>query len=177
MSQPAANPSISEITFTRSRHAQMLAMGVIACLVLGVTCLYLRSEHVLYHDPLRPPPPFWLCVLPLPIGIALGWAAWMHLRRPYLVVSRLGLEIHTLIEQDEIDHITWVEIKGVAAADEGKMLILTLNTDDESKVFISAAPIHARSRKLLMTALERIMEFRAKQVTPEAEIVGETAAP
>lgn len=164
MSPTPENQSISEITFTRSRHALILAMLALTCLLASVALCCLRWKHLLYKDQTMTPPALWLCLLPLVGFIGLGYAAWLHLRRPFLVVSRLGLEIHTLIEREEIDHITWVEIQRAEAVNKERLLVLTLNTEDENKVHITLAPIDPRARQLLMTALGRIMEFRAKQV-------------
>jgi hypothetical protein len=154
--------TVSELPFTRSRHARFWGIAAVACLVATITLFSLRWKHVLFRDTMMPPPPLWLCTLPVAGILLFSYLMWIHLRRPFLVVSRLGIEIHPLRYSETLDHITWVEIQ--AAHREQSKLVLTLNTEEKSEIHITLAPLTEKARGLLMRALEKIMAFRAQQV-------------
>ncbi len=172
-SKPA--PAFSEISFTRARHASWLLLaGLVLCLITAAAAA-LRWKHFLYKDQTTPPPPLWLVLVPLPLAVGLFVLAWMHLRRPFLVVSRLGLEIHPLIYRETIGHITWVEAAAISSTPDQGMLTVHLNTEDETGVHITLAPLTPRARQLLMTALGRIMSFRETQTATTAAQAPPTA--
>jgi hypothetical protein len=161
--EPIAQPIISELRFTRSRHATVFFALALAFFLISVVTLILRQYYYLLDPAFGFPRPTWGWILaPVPVFALLAAVGLYLLRTPFLVVSRLGIEIHPLLPREELDHITWVEIAGARLERRQSLLELTLNTEEQSKIFITLCSIHPRSYPLLEQVVARTLEYRAK---------------
>jgi hypothetical protein len=162
---PPPKSSVSELQFTRSRQAVISFALSMACLLAAVVLFLLNHNHLLYRSMTSNPPALGWAFVPLPFCALFAGIGWYHLRHPFLVVSRLGIEIHPIIPRDELDHITWVEIADADVCEFKGLLTITLNTEDKTKIYVTLKPIHPKSWPLLAEALDRIMDFRDEQAS------------
>jgi hypothetical protein len=160
---PSTNLTVSELRFTRSRQAVISLALAMACLLASVVLFLLSHNHLLYRSMTSTPPALGWAFVPLPFCVLFAGVGWYHLRHPFLVVSRLGIEIHPIIPRDHLDHITWVEIADADVCEFKGLLTITLNTEDKTKIYVTLKPIHQKSWPLLAEALDRIMDYRDQQ--------------
>lgn len=148
-----ASAMLRELRFTRSRQAVvMLAVGI-GFVLMSVALLVMNKQWENH------PPAWWWTLLPLPPACAFLWLAWQHLRRPYLVLSRIGIEIYPfLLPAQNMNLVLWQEIASAEVQQEDTMLALTLANFEDAKIFVTLRPMAERQRPLLAQAIRGVMQ-------------------
>ncbi|MBP7950258.1 MAG: hypothetical protein KA004_11425 [Verrucomicrobiales bacterium] len=151
-----------EARFTRSRHAVGMALLAVAFLAVSAGVFILHLQH------LADPPGWGWALLPLPFAIVFFWLAWHHTRKPFLVLSRLGIEIYPVFVQEKDVHLVlWTEMECAEVTADAAWLVLTLAEPGDSRVFISLKPLLPSRRPIVAGALRRVMDFKRQQEAGE----------
>ena len=154
MSPSAATP---ELRFTRSRQAVVSLAWGLGCLLLSLGLFILHFQRFTH-----PPALGWGFVPLLPAALFL-WLAWHQLRHPFLVLTRIGIEIYPFFLPARNMHLLlWQQISHSEIIAEPPQLILTRADAADAKIFITLAPLVPRQRELLHTALSGVQTNREK---------------
>ncbi len=147
---------IIELRFTRSRQAVvMMAWGVAFWLI---SVAFMATYYHNFHRQA-----WWWIVVPAVPALVFCWLAWNHLRHPYLVLTRVGLEIYPFFLPARNMHLVlWQQIARADVSTTPPLLTLTRADQEDGKIFITLAPLQPRQRQLLARALEGVQEMREK---------------
>jgi hypothetical protein len=158
-----------ELRFTRSRQAVvMLAWGI------TFTLISVAFMATYYHNFHRQA--WWWAVLPGIPAAVFYWLAWNHLRHPYLVLTRVGLEIYPFFLPARNMHLVlWQQIARADVSSTPPLLTLTRADQDDGKIFITLAPLQPQQCQLLARALEGVQEMREKASAESAPVSIATA--
>lgn len=154
MAPSAATP---ELRFTRSRQAVVMLCWGLAMLLLSLGLFVLHRQRFTH-----PPALFW-GFLPLPFAALFLWLAWQHLRHPFLVLTKVGVEIYPFfLPGRNMNLVLWQQIARTEIQLRPPRLVLTRADAADAKIFITLAPLAPRQRLLLQTALDGVQENREK---------------
>ena len=154
MPSSAATP---ELRFTRSRQAVVSLAWGLGCLLLSL------GIFILHYQRFTHPPAFFWGFVPLLPGTLCFWLAWHQLRHPFLVLTRIGIEIYPFFLPARNMHLLlWQQISRSEIISEPPQLILTRADATDAKIFITLAPLVPRQRELLQTALAGVQINREK---------------
>lgn len=147
---------VIELRFTRAHQALVMlawSLGLLLAAVVAGACYY--------HNFLQPA--WWWILVPALPALGFGWLAYTHLRHPYLVLTRVGLEIYPFFLPARNMHLVlWQQISQAAVTDAPPLLTLTRADQDDGKIFITLTPLPPRQRALLAKALTGVQTMREK---------------
>ena len=143
-----------ELRFTRSRQAmKMLAVGLVFW--LASVALMATAYHNFNHQS------WWWAVVPAVPALLFCWLAWSHLRHPYLVLTRVGLEIYPFfLPSRNMNLILWQQIARTEVTTSPPLLTLIRADQADGKIFITLDPLQPTQRRFLSRALEGVQEMR-----------------
>lgn len=155
-----------ELRFCANAKAARMALSSLAALLLLCFLLYTLKVQTA---------PAWLGYKSLPAlcaGCSLLaayclWRTFYHLRRAYIIVTRLGLEVlpEFFCERNMLV-VTWVEIEKYVILNN-KKLILILR--DESSLEIKISSLNCRQCRLLDTAIAaQLAKSTATSAVPDS---------
>ncbi len=156
-----------ELRFTRSRQAmKMLAVGLVFW--LASAALMATSYHNFNHQS------WWWVLVPAVPALVFCWLSWSHLRHPYLVLTRVGLEIYPFfLPSRNMNLILWQQIARTEVTASPPLLTLIRADQEDGKIFITLDPLQPTQRRFLGRALDGVQEMReevsakiAAQATP-----------
>ena len=152
-----SSAAIPELRFTRSRQA-------VVSLACGLGCLLLSlGIFILHYQRFTHPPVFFWGFIPLPLAALFLWLAWHQLRHPFLILTRIGVEIYPFFLPARNMHLLlWQQISRSEILFDPPRLILTRADATDAKIFITLAPLVPRQRELLQTALAGVQSNREK---------------
>ena len=154
MPPSAATP---ELRFTRSRQAVVSLAWGLGCLLLSLGLFILHFQRFTH------PPALGWGFVPLLPGMLFLWLAWHQLRHPFLVLTRIGVEIYPFFLPARNMHLLlWQQISQSEIIADPPQLILTRADATDAKIFITLAPLVPRQRALLQTALVGVQTTREK---------------
>lgn len=158
MAPSAATP---ELRFTRSRQAIVTLLWALGLLFLSL------GLFTLHHQRITHPPSWYWALLPLPLAATALWLTWHQLRRPYLILTRIGLEIYPFFLPARNMHLVlWQQIARTEVTPIPPQLILTRADATDAKIFITLAPLPPSQRLLLEKALSGVQANREKVSSP-----------
>ncbi len=150
------NAPEKELRFTRAQQA-VVFWGLGLALLLAAVGL-----GVLSWWQLRRPPPWWVSLIPLGLGVGSFALAWRLTRHAYLLLSPVGVEIFPFWKPVEhFQLLPWGSIADASFSPEDRWLTLTLAGYEDAKVILTLDPIRPKARLLLKKAVLGVMEKRA----------------
>lgn len=158
---PIKKSDHDEVRFTRNAQALHFFLAAIFLIVLALGLYVLGVRWGPAADPVLSRRWYGLLLIPL-IALA-AWTGWHCAKHAYLIFTPLGLEIFPFwFPSKNLQVFYWQELETMRLTENGRMIELIFKGEGDSRVFISTAPLDARSKELLAHAVRGVAERHAK---------------